>query len=704
MSDASPVVPPPPSTRRDDVVDVLHGTDVPDPFRWLEDGEDDEVRAWTSAQNDRTRAALDALPGRAALHARLSDLLRVPMVSGPQVAGDRVFAVERGGSRDQSALTVRDGAVGVGGDPLRHRARTLVDPQQLLGEETAALDWYRPSPDGALVAFGCSTGGDERSVLRVVDVGTGRLLGDEIPNTRAASVAWLPDGTAFAYTRYPDPAAAPAEDRNYWRTVWWHQLGDHVGHDEQVFADLPDKTAWPDVDLSRDGRWLVIHVGVGWDRVDVHVVDRTTGERATAIEGVDAVSRFEVLDGALLGTTTLGAPRGRLVRAPLNDPRVERWETVVAESDAVLEGFVATKDSLLVTSTRTAVGFLHRYDRAEVLGAGGDGLAAVVAPVELPELGSLAGLDADPDREEAWLACTTFTRPPQLFRWTPDGVEAASPAPTALDPSRFAVEQVRYPSADGTEISMFLVRAAGAEAEPSTAAILTGYGGFAVTMSPAYSAAAVAHCEAGGLWASANLRGGLEEGQAWHRAGQRQHKQRVFEDFEAAAEWLVDGGHTSVDRLAIRGGSNGGLLVGACLTRRPDLFSAVHCAVPLLDMVRFPRFLIAELWTAEYGDPSVAEEFGWLWDYSPYHRVVDGTCYPAVLFTTGERDSRVDPCHARKMAARLQEATGCPDDHPVLLRLEAMAGHGQGKPAGRQADELADVLAFLRWQLTAPVA
>jgi prolyl oligopeptidase len=666
------------------VVDVLHGVEVPDPFRWLEDGDDEAVKAWTRAQNARTRTVLDDLDGREELHARLTDLLRVTMVSGPQVAGERLFAIERGGDRDQAVLTVRSALA-----PAGAVGELLVDPQALLGEETAALDWYSPSPDGALVAFGCSTGGDERSVLRVIDVVTGKLLPDEIPNTRAASVAWLPDATAFAYTRYPDPESAGEEDRNYWRTVWWHQLGDHVGHDEQIFADLPDKTAWPDVDLSKDGRWLLVHVGVGWERVDVHVVDRTTGERTTAIEGVDVVTRFEVVGDALLGVTTLDAPRGRLVRAPLDDPRPERWETVIAESEAVLEGFVVTRDSLLVASTRTAVAYLDRYDRD-----GGDR-----RPIELPELGSLAGLDGSDEREEAWFAFTSFTRPPQLFRWTPDGIDARSPAPSALDPDRFTVEQVRYASADGTLVSMFLVRAAGAVPDSETQTILTGYGGFAVTLTPAYSAAAVAHCEAGGLYAQANLRGGLEEGEAWHRAGQRERKHRVFEDFEAAAEWLVDGGHTSVPRLAIRGGSNGGLLVGACLTRRPDLFRAVQCAVPLLDMVRFHRFLIARLWTSEYGDPDVPEEFAWLWEYSPYHRVVDGTCYPSVLFTTGEQDSRVDPNHARKMAARLQAATGCGDERPILIRLESQAGHGQGKPAGRQADEMTDVLSFLRWQL-----
>ena len=352
-------------------------------------------------------------------------------------------------------------------------------------------------------------------------------------------------------------------------------------------------------------------------------------------------------------------------------------------------------DTLLVASTVVAVSRLDRYAL--------DGGAAT--PVDLPAIGSLAGLDADPGRPLAFLGYESFARPSSLYRWTPeDGVVPWVEPAGGPGGEAYVVEQTAYPSADGTEIPMFLLRKAGNRPSGDTPVVLTGYGGFAIAMTPAWSPLGVAVADAGGVYAVAGIRGGLEHGEDWHRAGMGRRKQQVFDDFHAAADWLVGTGVTSRARLAIRGGSNGGLLVGAAVTQRPDLCRAVHCAVPLLDMVRFPRFLIAKLWIAEYGDPDEADDFAALHAYSPYHRVVDGTCYPAVLLTTAESDSRVDPSHARKFAARLQAATSCGDEHPVLLRIEDRAGHGQGKPVGKQADEAADVLAFLFDRLGVKVA
>jgi prolyl oligopeptidase len=308
-------------------------------------------------------------------------------------------------------------------------------------------------------------------------------------------------------------------------------------------------------------------------------------------------------------------------------------------------------------------------------------------------------IDGSDDRDEAWVALTSFASPPRLHRWTPEHLDPWGADDPTVDPDAYVVEQVRYPSTDGTDVGLLLLRRADTVPGPDVPTILTGYGGFNITMSPEYNAVAVAHCDAGGAFAVAGLRGGAEEGEEWHQAGMRANKQQVFDDFAAAADWLVAEGRTSRERLAIRGGSNGGLLVAATMTQRPDLCRAVHCAVPLTDMVRFPRFLIAKLWVPEYGDPEQPEDFAWLYAYSPYHRVVDGTCYPALLVTTGEGDSRVDAGHARKFAAAVQHATSCADEHPVVVRVEHQAGHGQGKPVGRQADEAADVLAFLHWQL-----
>jgi prolyl oligopeptidase len=655
---------------------------VADPFRWLEDGDDPETRAWVDGQNRHTRDLLEARPDRDDLHQRLSTLLRAGSSVGAAVAGDRVFSLDRWGRHDQAVLVVRPA-----GQP--GLARTVVDPILLTGDPTAAIDWYHPSPDGSLLAYGLSTNGDERSTLHVLDVATGARHLDQIPNTRAASVAWAPDGSGFAYTRYPLPGEVPDDELDYWRKVFWHRLGDTADQDEVVWDDLPDKTAWPNVSLSRDGRWLLVHISLGWSRVDVHLVDRRTGARTAMIEGRDAVSSFEVVGDEVIGVTTLDADRGRVVSAPTVAAWHDNWCTLVPEGEAVIEAAVATSTSLLVLRSRAAVAELDRYDH--------DGSHGRAIP--LPELGSLTGLSASPDHDRAFLSFTSFARPPTLYRWQAGGLTDWSRLGETAEHPGYVVEQVRYPSVDGTEVSMFLIRAADTVPDEDTRCVLTGYGGFSVTMGPAYSAAVVAVCDAGGLYAVANIRGGAEEGEAWHRAGMRQHKQRSFDDFIAAADWLVDHGLTSRSRLAIRGGSNGGLLMGAVITQRPDLCRAAQIAVPLLDMVRFHRFLIAELWIPEYGNPEVAHEFAWLYAYSPYHHVTDGVCYPAVLLTTAADDSRVDPLHARKMAARLQEASACVDQRPVLLRQESSAGHGQGKPVSRQADELADVLSFLWWQL-----
>jgi prolyl oligopeptidase len=700
---------PPPAALRGPTADVVHGTTVPDPYRWLEDAEAPATVAWVRASNARTRAALDGRPGRDALVRRYTELFGAGAAAAPAIRGGRLFSLDRWGDLEQAVLVVRD----VHGDRVP-APRTLIDPHALTGDPTAALDWYSPSLDGQLVAFGTSTGGDERSTLGVVDVATGELLGDSIPHTRAASVAWLPDGRAFAYTRYPDPAAVGDEEANYNRTVWWHVLGDHPGHDELVFGDLPDPTAWPAVELSRDGRWLLIEVSLGWTRVDAHLVDRTTGARTTVIEGVEAVSSFTIVDDRLVGTTTLDAPRGRVVSAPLLSPTPERWTTVVPESDDVLEGVAVTRSSLLVASTRSALARLTRLPRAAA-GVGSDGAApaavdaAVVTEIALPEPGSLAGVAGDRDSETAVVAFTSWARPTELWRWTPapadlpgapdEGLERWSDLPSPVDPADYAVAVARYPSTDGIDVTLFTVRRAGMNPAPSTPTLLTGYGGFSVTMSPAYSPTAVAVADDGGVFAVACIRGGAEAGEDWHRAGMREHKQQVFDDFAAAADWLVAEGHTDRNHLAVRGGSNGGLLVAATLTQRPDACRAAVCSVPLTDMVRFPRFLIARLWTPEYGDPDVPDEFAWLWAYSPYHHVVEGTCYPATLVLTGEEDSRVDPAHARKFGAALAWATSCGEERPVLVRVESRAGHGQGKPASKQADEAADVHTFLRWQI-----
>jgi prolyl oligopeptidase len=626
---------------------------------------------------------LDSVSVRPRLHARLTELFRAGTSSAPVIEGGRLFSLDRWGHHDRAVLCARplDGA-----GP--HEPTVLIDPVTVVFDETAAIDWFHPSRDGTLVAYGASASGDERSTLRVLDLRTGEHLPDEIPDTRAASVGWMPDASSFAYTRY-------ATGGDYDRHVFWHRLGTPWSDDTVLFDALPDRTAWPDVSISRDGRFAVVHVELGWSRNDVHVIDVASGERRTVIADQEVVTWLTVDDrrDRLVGHTTLDADRGRVVALPLDGESLEptRWQTLVSESDAVIEGTALTRDALLVASTRRAVAHLahHRTD------------GTFVDEVRLPELGSFAGLATSRDDDIAAFAFTGFARPPTLFRWTADGaVDQWSDLPGAPDPTAYKVSQHSYPSTDGTDVAMFLVRGADAREGEPMPTILTAYGGFAIATSPAFSPVIAAFVEDGGCYAAACIRGGNEEGEPWHRAGMRENKQQVFDDFHAAADWLVARDITTRSQLAIRGGSNGGLLVGAALTQRPDLCRAAVCAVPLLDMVRYHHFLIARLWIPEYGDPDVADEFAWLYAYSPYHHLVEGTCYPAVLIETGEEDSRVDPMHARKFAARLQAATSCGRDRPVIVRIEAKAGHGQGKPASRQADEAADVLAFVWWQLS----
>jgi prolyl oligopeptidase len=675
----------PPPTRRVAVVDTLHPgtpfeTQVEDPYRWLEDGNDPEVQAWVAVQNQRTREALDARPDRELWHERLVALMQLPVVVGAQVRGDVLVTLERPAGAQQSVLLARS-AVHAGAAPV-----VLADPAAGTHDDAAAVDWFWTSPDGALVAYGVSEGGTENSVLRVVRTADGTHLADEIPNTRACSVGWEPDGAGFCYTRYP-------QGDEYHRTVHAHRIGEEWQEDLVVWAQHPTPQTWPDVQVSPDGRFVLVSAMVGWSRYDQHLLDRRTGEWHDLVVGLDAITGLAFGDdGFLYGTTTIDAPRGRMVRVPLGglpaDP--SGWTTIVPERDVVLGGVRVAGDTLLVTATRRAVDTVERWSTGGDLVARYDGLGIV----------SVAALTADPAGSAAFVLTAAFDAPATLWRLGDDAHERWIPAaPPADAVPALVVEETDYTSADGTVIGMFLIHRADIDPDARTPAVLTGYGGFAISETPVWSPTIAAWCAGGGLYAVAGLRGGFEHGEDWHRAGNRASKQRVFDDFAAAADWLVATGRTSRDRLAIAGGSNGGLLVGATLIQRPDVCRAAWCAVPLLDMVRFPQFLIARLWTDEYGDPDVAEEFAWLHAYSPYHRVRDGVCYPAVLLTTAEGDTRVDPLHARKMAARLHAASSCQDERPILLHQEGRAGHGVGKPVAKRAAEQADVLAWFTWQL-----
>jgi prolyl oligopeptidase len=660
------------------VVDSLHGVPVPDPYRWLEIEDSDEVVAWTEVQARHTRRVLDRIPFRSAIRERLRSLLAIGTVSAPSVHRGRYFFQRRTGTQEQPVLYVRQGVHG--------EDRVLLDPAARSADATTALDWYYPSQDGRFLAYGLSEGGSEKSTLRILDVDRAEDTGEEIPWTRACSLEWFPDGGGFLYTRYPEPGAVPSGQEDYHRRVFDHRLGRDWRADPLIFGEGRAAEDWPSVQLSPDGRWLAITVSIGWTRTDVYLIDRLRGgPPVPVVEGRDAVFGVIVRNDRLYLHTNLDAPRYRLLSVDPENPGPESWTEVIREGPDVLEGVARIGDDLVAI-------WLHEASSRITLH---DAEGRLRREVGLPVIGSVAGVSGEWDGDEAFFGFHSFTMPPAVFRIAlPAGrPEEWQSVPADVDPDRFRVRLVRFPSRDGTSISMFLVDRRDRLASGGGPGVLTGYGGFAISLTPAFGRTVLHFLERGGLYAVAHLRGGGEYGEQWHRAGMLQRKQAVFDDFVAAAEFLVAQGHVARERLGIMGGSNGGLLVGAALVQRPDLFRAVVCQVPLLDMLRYHLFRIARLWIPEYGSPDDPEAFRWLHAYSPYHRVADGTAYPAVLLTTGASDSRVDPMHARKMAARLQAATS--SGRHVLLRLEERAGHGQGKPISKLLEEWTDVWTFL---------
>jgi prolyl oligopeptidase len=667
------------------VREVLHGREVVDPYRWLEDGASAETRAWVAEQNAYTHGVLDDLSVRPAVRDRLDRLLTVGSVGAPTPRGDRYFYARRDGRQDQPVLVVREaGAERVLFDPVGE------DPSGLL-----SLDWWYVSWSGKFLAYGTSHGGDEWSTLRVLDVDSGRVRpGDVIPRTLLCSVGWLPDDSGFCYTRYPEPSSVPVGEERYHRHVFLHELGREWREDRVLFGPGRAKDDWPSVQVSEDGRWLLVVVSQGWARSEVFLLDLHDLERPLIPiqTGVEAVTDGEFGGQTLFLRTNLDAPNYRVLRLDPARPDV-RQEIVPERPHRVISQVRPVAGRLASEELENASSRIRLYS-AE---------GAFEREIELPSLGTVSGLGGE-WRSDGPLgfAFTSFGSPSAAYSVTPDGTRAELLASTAwppgLEPARHVVEQVWYASRDGTRVSMFLVHRPDLRRDGNAPTVLTGYGGFNVSRTPAYDSALQLWLAAGGVFALPNLRGGGEYGEAWHQAGMLANKQNVFDDFLAAAEWLIENGYTHPERLAISGGSNGGLLVGAALTQRPELFKAVVCRVPLLDMLRYHLFGVAELWVREYGSAQDAEQFAWLAGYSPYHHVQAGQRYPAVLLMAAEQDSRVDPLHARKMAARLQ-ANAAEASGPILLRIETEAGHGQGKPRHKVLDEVTDIWSFLFWQL-----
>lgn len=694
-----------PAAERLPLVEQLPGHRVADPYRWLEDVADPRTMTWSAAEDALARPYLDALPGRAVLAARLRTLLGVRSVGAPRWRGDTAFWSERTGDQQHAVLYTGHGLPGGGGV----EGRRLLDPAALDASGLTTLDGWAPSPDGRLLTYLMSSGGDEESELHVLDVATGTDVDGPLDRTRYSPVAWLPDSSGFYYVR------RLRRENPYHRRVWLRHLGDPLdgSGDTYVLGEDRDPRTYFGVDLSVDGRWLVVSAAVGTEpRDDVWLADLAPPSSSTAAgstaagatpafaavqEGVDARCFAGVEhDGRLYVWTDRDAPRGRLCVADPAQPAA--WSELVPEDpEAVLSSYAVLDDEVVVSRSRHAIAEVAVVDRLT---------GSHVRDVPLPGVGSVTAVSAHPDGgTQAWIGWTDTVTPPSVLLadgtpWDPGG---AAPNASAVAPPVTA-RQETYTSRDGTTVRLTVLAPTAASSVPGQPdvprpTVLYGYGGFGIALEPSYTASALAWVAAGGVWATAHLRGGSEEGEQWHRGGMREHKQNVFDDLHAAAEHLRASGRTS--RLGISGGSNGGLLVGAGLTQRPELYDAVLCSAPLLDMVRYEHFGLGSTWNDEYGTAQDPVELGWLLAYSPYHAVREpGTAdpaYPALLMEVFEGDSRVDPLHGRKLVAALQ-AVQPPDAPPVLLRRESGVGHST-RSLDRTIGLAVDGLAFLAQHL-----
>ncbi|MGC4091408.1 MAG: prolyl oligopeptidase family serine peptidase [Polyangiaceae bacterium] len=672
-------------TRRQALCERHFGVDVADPYRWLEDGASPEVAHWVELQNAQTEAYLSRFAGRAQLRQRMTELLGIGSVSLPSVRRSargalRLFYTRREGKDEQAILYVRDGLDGA--------ERALVDPTRS-GGSSITLDWYEPSRDGSLLAYGLSRSGSEDSVLYVLRVDDGSHLPDSIDRARFATVAWRPDTKAFFYPRYPAPSTVPSGEERLHRRIYEHRLGDDPAHDRLVFGAELASTDSPNCALSPNGRWLVINLHRSWSESALLLSDaRSNRERWLTLADKPGTRYSAVVrDDRLFVLSNEDAPRYQLFSVDPLKPERKHWRLIVPEhSEDVLTGVEAVGAELLASYLHAGASRLARFSL--------DGKPR--GGVDLPTLGASDGFTGLSDGSDAFYDFESFALPRQIMHLDLKSgrVRAFQSVKSDIDSANYVVEQRQARSRDGTEIPYQLVRRRDVGLTSGRApTLLYGYGGFNISLEPRFSRPVQALLERGGVFVQALLRGGGEFGEAWHRAGQLGRKQNSFDDFVAVAEALLRTGVTNSERLAISGRSNGGLLVAAALTQRPELFRAAVAGVPLTDMLRYPQFLLGKLWVSEYGSPEKEADFRALLAYSPYHRLRLGVRYPATLVTTADTDTRVDPLHARKFAAALQQATG--SERPVLLRVERSAGHGAGTPLSKQIDELTDVYSFL---------
>ncbi|MEM9945839.1 MAG: prolyl oligopeptidase family serine peptidase [Cyanobacteria bacterium P01_D01_bin.36] len=680
-----------PTTRTTPTTDTYHGTTVADPYRWLEDPNTTETADWVKAQNKVTFSYLGQLPGRDQLKNRLTELWNYERYGTPFKQANRYFYYKNNGLQNQSVLyTLPD---------LDAKPTVLLDPNTLSEDGTVALSGISISEDAQYLAYGLSTAGSDWVEWRVRDIATGQDTSDHLKWVKFSGASWTHDHQGFFYSRYDEPNEdSKLEDVNYYQKLYYHRLGTPQDQDTLIY-ERPDQKEWGfSGRVTEDGQYLIISVWRGTDPKNLLFYKDLTDENAEVIELISEFeAQYSLIDNegcTFWFRTDLDAPKGKVISIDIATPDKSNWQTLIPEAEETLESVGLLNNQFVADYLKDA------YTQIKIFDLSG----ASVQDIALPGIGSAGGFNGKRMDTETFYSFTSYTVPSRIYRYDcKTGESTLFREPNIpFNPDNYETQQVFYPSKDGTSIPMFITAKKGLQLNGENPVLLYGYGGFSISLSPAFSVSNLVWLEMGGIYAVANLRGGGEYGEAWHQQGIKTNKQNVFDDFISAGEWLIEQKYTKSEKLAIAGGSNGGLLVGACITQRPDLFGAALPAVGVLDMLRFNQFTIGWAWESDYGSPENEAEFKALYAYSPLHNIKPGTTYPPTLITTADHDDRVVPAHSFKFAAALQAAhTG---NNPVLIRIETKAGHGAGKPTTKQIEEAADKWAFLAHELGVPLA
>ena len=671
-----------PPTHQGQQSDIYHGIEVKDPYRWLEDPDSEDTKAWVRAQNQVTSDYLSGIPSREGIKSRLTQLWNYEKYSSPFKRGDRYFYFKNDGLQNQDVLYTLES--------LEAEPSVLLDPNTLSEDGTIALSGIAISDNGQYLAYGLSTAGSDWIEYFVKDVVTGEQLSDHLKWIKFSGASWTKDHQGFFYSRYAEPNdATKLEDVNYFQELYYHRLGTEQAEDILIYK-RPDQKEWGFAgQVTEDGKYLVISVWKGTDSKNLVFYKNLSQPESEVIELINEFeASYNVIDNdgdRFLVQTDLDAPRSRVIAINLEKPQKANWQEIIPESTETLKGVGLLNNQFVTNYLKDARSQIKIFDL--------DGL--FIREVDLPGIGSAVGFAGKRADTTTFYTFTSFTTPATIYSYdmvTGDNKIFRQPT-VDFNPEDYLTEQVFCPSKDGTAIPLFITYKKGIKLDGNNPCCLYGYGGFNVSLTPSFSVSNLVWLEMGGIYVMANLRGGGEYGEAWHQAGMKERKQNVFDDFISAATWLIEQNYTSNTKLAIAGGSNGGLLVGACMIQRPDLFAAVLPAVGVMDMLRFHKFTIGWAWCAEYGNPDNETDFQTLYSYSPLHNLKAGTAYPATMITTADHDDRVVPAHSFKFAAALQAFHE--GKNPVLIRIETKAGHGAGKPTTKIIEEVADKCAFL---------